>query len=81
MSIAVMQDLSQKYNLCDVWRVRNPTSRFTFRQKISILQRRLDYIFISNELKESAVNVDVLPSVNSDHSPNLFEICGKYCTK
>ena len=35
MSIATMQDLTERHNLCDVWRVRNPTNRgFTFRQKI-----------------------------------------------
>ena len=69
MPIATMQDLTERQNLCDVWRVRNPTnSGFTFRQKNPFLQRCLDYIFISNELQESVVNVEVLPSVNSDHS-------------
>ena len=27
MSIATMQDLTERHNLCDVWRVRNPTNR------------------------------------------------------
>ena len=58
MSIATMQHLTERHNLCDVWRVRNPTNRrFTFRQKNPFLRRRLDYIFISNELQESVVNV------------------------
>ena len=75
MSIAIMQDLTERHNLCDVWRVRNPTNRrFTFRQKISFLQRRLDYIFISNELQESVIIVEVLPSVNSDHSPIYMKL-------
>ena len=69
MSIATMQNLTERDNLCDVWRVRNPTNkRFTFRKKNPFLQRRLDYIFISNEFQESVVNIEVLPSVNSDHS-------------
>ena len=38
-------------------------------KKILFLQRRLDYIFISKELQESVVNVEVPPSANSDHSP------------
>ena len=75
MSIATMQDLTERHNLCDVWRVRNPTNRrFTFRQKNPFLQRRLDFIFISNELQESVVNVEVLPSVNSDHFPIYLKL-------
>ena len=75
MSIATMQDLTERHNLCDVWRVRNPTNRrFTFRQKNPFLQRCLDYIFVSNELQESVVNVEVLPSVNSDQSPIYFKL-------
>ena len=42
--------------------------------KNPFLQRRLDYIFISNELQESVVNVEVLPSVNSDHSPIYLKL-------
>ena len=75
MSIATMQDLTERHNVRDVWRVRNPTNRrFTFRQKNPVLQRRLDYIFISNKLQESVVNVEVLPSVNSDHSPIYLKL-------
>ena len=82
MSIATMQDLTERHNLCDVWRVRNPTNRrFTFRQKNPFLQRRLDYIFISNELQESIVNVEVLPLVNSDHSPIYLKLAEKSFTE
>ena len=82
MSIATMQDLTERHNLCDVWRVRNPTNRrFTFRQKNPFLQRRLDYIFISNELQESVVNVEVLLSVNSDHSPIYLKLAEKSFTE
>ena len=40
----------------------------------SFLQRCLDYIFISNELQESIVNVEVPPSVNNDHSPIYLKL-------
>ena len=48
--------LNACFNLCDIWRVRSPHKKlFTFRQKhfIGIIQRRLDYIFVSNSLQES----------------------------
>ena len=38
------------------------------------LQRQLDYFFISDELQESISKVDVLPSLQSDHS----RACMKY---
>ena len=33
-----------------------------------MLQRRLDYLFISNELQDNVLSIDILPSVNTDHS-------------
>ena len=48
--------LNETFNLCDIWRVRNPNKKlFTFRQKhfTGIRQQRLDYIFVSNSLQES----------------------------
>ena len=43
----------ETFDLCDIWRIINSkTKSFTFRQKhfSSVIQRRLDYIFISNIL-------------------------------
>ena len=50
-SIAKFIELKEKFDLCDIWRIRNPkTKSFTFRQKnVSCLIRRcLDYFYISN---------------------------------
>ena len=47
--IAKFTELKEKFDLCDIWRIRNPkTKRFTFCQKhvSSLIQRRLDYIYI-----------------------------------
>ena len=33
-----------------------------------MLQRRHDYLFISNELQDNVLSIDILPSVNTDHS-------------
>ena len=71
-SVAKLIEIIETFNLCDIWRIRNPkTKRFTFRQQhcSGFIQRRLDYIFISNSLQESVLNTEVLPAFLSDHSP------------
>ena len=48
-------ELNETLDLCDIWRIRNPKNcKYTFRQKhlSGIIQRRLDYIFISQNLQE-----------------------------
>ena len=71
-SFAKLIEIIETFNLCDIWRIRNPkTKRFTFRQQhwSGFIQRRLDYIFTSNSLQESVLNTEVLPDFLSDHSP------------
>ena len=61
-------ELKDKFDLCDIWRIKHPkTKTYTFRQKhfSGFIQRRLDYIFVSQNLQERTRNVDIL----SDHSP------------
>ena len=68
-------ELKEKFDLCDIWRIRNPkTKRYTFRQKhvSGLIQRRLDYI--SNSMQVSVKNTDVLPTLLTDHSPITFHI-------
>ena len=50
-SLAKLLELKGECNLWDIWRIRNPTKKsYTFRQNHTsgIINRRLDYIFISN---------------------------------
>ena len=57
--------------MCDISQIRNPKSKaFTFRQHhfSGILQRRLDYLFISNNMQELVKNVKILNAVSTDHS-------------
>ena len=61
-SIAKLIELKEKFDLCDIWRIRNPkTKRFTFRQKhvSGLMQRHLDYFYISNSMQVSVKNTDV----------------------
>ena len=76
-SIAKLIQIKERFNLCDIWRIRNPKiKRFTFRQqRISIfIRRRLDYFFVSNLRQESVKKMDVLAAFSTDHSPLLFSL-------
>ena len=65
---------------CDLWdtkRVRNTKSkRFSFTQKHSsdFIQRRLDYILISNTLQEFVIMTEILALISTDHSPLLLSL-------
>ena len=61
--------LMTKYNLNDSWRIKNPcTRRYTWRQSNPLIQCRLDYWLISDSLFDKVVNLDIKPSIRSDHS-------------
>ena len=74
-SIAKFIELKEKFDLCDIWRTRNPkTKRFTFHRKhvSGLIQRRLDYFYISNSMQVPVKNTDVLASLLTDHLPITF---------
>ena len=76
--LAKLIQATENLDLCDIWRIRNPKrKRFTFRQHHStgFIQRRLDYFFISNSLKESIKTTDTLAAFYTDHSPITFSLC------
>ena len=77
-SIALLAKIAETYDLCDIYRVRNPRGKkFTFRQSGQPrVLRRLDYIMISNALQERIESIDILASVSSDHSPVFMKITG-----
>ena len=71
-SVAKMLELLENIDLCDIWHIINlKRRRFTFRQNhfSGYIQRRLDYFFVSNSLKEVIKSVDILASFSTDHSP------------
>ena len=76
-TIAKLVQTTEKLDFCDIWRIRNPKrKRFTFRQHHStgFIQRRLDYFFISNYLKESIKTTDTLAAFSTDHSGITFSL-------
>ena len=71
LAVSKLIELKESLNLCDIWRIRNPKSKaFTFRQRHfpGILQRRLDYLFVLNNIQESVKNVKILNALSTDHS-------------
>ena len=76
-SIAKLIQIKEKFNLCEIWRIRNPKIKhFTFRQQqiSEFIQRRLDYFFAANLLQEFVNKTDVLTAFTTDHSSLLFSL-------
>ena len=68
-SAKFVEEMCVEHDLIDIWRIRNPTdTRFTWRQKTPIIQRRLDYWLVSDCLQVDIDTVDVITAIKSDHS-------------
>ena len=62
--------------LCDIYRIRNPEiKRFTWRRKTAFKEKRLDYFLISDCLQEAVQTIEIIPSVQSDHSALNLNFC------
>ena len=67
--------MSAELDLVDIRRIRNPTvTRFTWRQKKPIIQRRLDYWLVSDSLQDDIDSVDIKTSIKSDHSAIIDDL-------
>ena len=76
-SIIKLIDIKERLNICVIWTIRNPKRQhFTFRQNHStgFIERRLDYIFVSNRLQEFVNYIDALPAISTDHSPVMISV-------
>ena len=76
-SVAKLLELKKENDLCDIWRIRNPTKKLhTFSQNHSsgFINRRLDYIFISNKLQEFSNDTDIIPAFKTNHFSVLVTI-------
>ena len=59
----------EENELSDIFRTRYPESRqFTWRCKNPLKQRRLDYLLISDSLQHEVETINIIPSIQSDHS-------------
>ena len=76
-SVQYVEDMIIEHDLADIWRIRNPTdTRFTWRQKSPLIQRRLDYWLISNHLQEDVESVEIVTAIRSDHSAITLSVNG-----
>ena len=76
-SVQHVEDMIIEHDLVDIWRIRNPTdTRFTWRQKSPLIQRRLDYWLISNDLQEDVESVEIITAIRSDHSAIILSVNG-----
>ena len=76
-SVIKLVDIKESLDICYIWRIRNPKCQnFTFRQNHStrFIERQLNYIFISNSLREFDNYTNVLPVMSTDHSPVLISL-------
>ena len=68
-SLSKLLSITEENDLCDIFRVRCPDEKhFTWRRKNPFKQRRLDYFFISDTLQDIVERIEIIPSVQSDHS-------------
>ena len=52
-----------------------PTQKAVYyRQRTPLIQRRLDYFFISNQFQESVVSIDIISAICTDHSALYLKI-------
>ena len=70
-----MVEISEKHDLIDIWRVRNPEkTRFTWRRTKPVIQSRIDRFYISDTMQYNISKSDIIPGIKSDHSAILLSI-------
>merc|ERR1712059_156235 len=74
-SINEMHEKKDKFDLIDIWRVKNPEKvRYTWRRKRPLIQSRLDRFYISDTMQYNISQADILPGILSDHSAIILSI-------
>merc|ERR1711862_932670 len=74
-SANILDEINQKFDLIDIWRVRNPEKhRFTWRRTKPIIQSRLDRFYISDTMQYNISKTDIIPGIRSDHSAIVLAI-------
>ena len=74
-SVSKLLSMMLKNDLCDIYRIRNPQEkRFTWRRKTPFKERRLDFFLVSDMLQDNIRTVDIVPSVQSDHSAIILKL-------
>lgn len=62
-----LASFQEEWNICDIWRIRNPNSRgYTFRR--ASYASRLDHFLISTHLSDTTQSTDIKMTPHSDHA-------------
>ena len=70
-----IEEIQDDFSLHDIWRIRNPNQQsFTWSRCSPFIFCRLDYWLISDKLHDLVKNVDIVPSIKSDHSAIFLEL-------
>ena len=70
-----LSNLLNQFELCDIWRFYNPRVRqYTWRKRDFSSQSRLDYWFVPFDCQDFVSNVNIIPSVSTDHSAILLHL-------
>ena len=77
-----LETFMSDFELCDIWRVKNPNSKkYTWRKRNPLIQCRLDFWLISEFLTGNVSNTSIDPSIKSDHSKITLSITGTQFNK
>ena len=62
-------ELTDKYNLIDAWRRMHPNERkYTWLRKNPLKAGRLDMFFVSDNMVNSMIDVEIIPGYRTDHN-------------
>ena len=71
-------ELSHKYDLIDAWRHIHPNDRnYTWRRNNPLKAGRLDMFFVSDDLLNRMLNVEIIPGYRTDHNAITLSIQSK----
>ena len=74
-SVCRLLRIMSENDLGDIYTLRFPDEKcFTWRSKTPFKQRRLDYFLISDSLQDLVNAIEIIPSVQSDHSALKMKI-------
>ena len=70
-----IEEIQTVFNLHDIWRVKNPELKsYTWSQKSPFIFCRLENWLISDALLDMVKDVDIVPSIKTDHSAIIFHL-------
>jgi exonuclease III len=68
-SVLKIESIIDEHDLCDIWRLRNElVTKYTWKALNPLIQRRLDYFFISDFAQSFVSSALICNAISTDHS-------------